>query len=87
VGSHQPLGEPLVVPPMRELTITTLTHTGEDGYCVDSRTCPAVRTIAEHPGKYFVVLTLAAFAPVMGAGEILGTAPRSVIDRAGQAGR
>jgi hypothetical protein len=79
---------------MRELTITTLTHAGEDGDCVDSRTCPAVRTIAEHPGKYFVVLTevtdpaiLAAFAPVMGAGEILGTAPRSVIDRVGQAGR
>jgi len=77
---------------MRELTITTLTHTGDDGYCVDSRTCPAVRTIAEHPGKYFIVLTevtdpaiLAAFASDMGPGEILGTAPLSVIDRIGQA--
>lgn len=75
---------------MRTIAITTLSTaaalTGAD-QCTDQRTCPSVHAVADRPALYHVVVTAvidpderAAFAHLVGPGEVLGTVPRAVLD-------
>lgn len=76
---------------MRKIAITTLTSTArldDDDRCTDRRTCPSVHTVADRTDVCYVVVTevvdaaeIAAFAGLVGPGEVLGTAPRAVLDR------
>lgn len=68
----------------RNLAITTHWTAGEGGenMCNVGRTCPSVHSLADRPGIRYVITTqvtdpdeLAAFAELIGPGEVLGTAP------------
>jgi hypothetical protein len=76
---------------MRDITITTLSTAATldgDDRCDDQRTCPSVHVVADRPAIYHVMVTAvtdaterAAFAHLLGPGEVLGTVPRAVLDR------
>lgn len=76
---------------MRDIAITTLSTTAAldgDDRCDDQRTCPSVHVVADQPAVHHVIVTVvtdaaeqAAFAHLVGPGEVLGTVPRAVLDR------
>ena len=63
----------------RTVKITTLRTISD---CPDINTCPGIHTVADQPGRRYVILKrvtdpdeIAAFAPYMAADEILGWGP------------
>ena len=69
------------------LTTAAITASDNDGTCENGRTCEGVHALAERPERYHVIITevtdadeLAAFAPYIGPGELLGTVQRRIID-------
>lgn len=70
----------------RKIEITTLRTVAGSDQCTDRRTCPSVHTVADRPGRKYVILAavtdpdeLAAFASLLGPGEILGYAPDALL--------
>lgn len=70
----------------RKIEITTLRTLAGSDVCTDRHTCPGIHTLADRPGRKYVVLKevtdpaeLAAFAEHMGPGEILGWTPDELL--------
>jgi hypothetical protein len=74
----------------RKITITTVRTIGpegqlHDGVCSDRWQCPGLHTVADRPGRTYVVLKAVdpaeakAFAPLLGDGEIVGWVPTELL--------
>lgn len=74
----------------RKIEINTVRTIDSDGVvhhvCNDGRTCPGLHTIADRPGRTYVVVTqldddeAAQFAPLLGKGETVGWVPTKLLE-------
>jgi hypothetical protein len=72
----------------RKIEVTTLRRLDESGrICTDKWTCQGVHVLADRPGRKYVVLKavtdadeVAALAPFVGEGEVLGYAADALFE-------